>query len=262
MVEQDYIRLLQEERPGAVGPARDIIIIGAGGFGAIVASAVSVINATLIASGRPAHWNIVGYADSDKAKRGTQHERFPVHGTLEDVDRDFKGRELWFFCAIGESGARAKVAHIAKELGWKAATLIHPTAILSSNVEVGAGSFVGPLAVISVNSTIGVHAIVDTHVSLGHDVVLKDFCAVYPGARISGCCRVGEFALIGSNATLLPGIVVGDRGVVGASSLASGSVEPDTTVLGVPARIIYRKSSVASRLISSTTEREHSSTRQ
>jgi hypothetical protein len=41
-----------------------------------------------------------------------------------------------------------------------------------------------------------------------------------PGARISGCCRIGEYALVGSNATLHPRTEMGGRAVVGASSLA------------------------------------------
>jgi sugar O-acyltransferase (sialic acid O-acetyltransferase NeuD family) len=145
------------------------------------------------------------------------------------------------FLRHGENKARARVAGIVGELGWKPAKLIHPTAILSSNVEVGAGSYIGPLSVISVNTEIGAHAIVDMHVSIGHDADLKDFCSVYPGARISGRCSLGRYAVVGSNATLLPGTLVGERSVVGASSLASCSIEPDTTLLGVPAQIIYRR---------------------
>jgi len=220
---------------------RELVIIGAGGFGAIAASVANDIDASAIANACVPPWDIVGYADADAAKRGTCHEGYRVHGTLEEAGRDFEGRELWFFCAIGENRVRGRVAEAAQKLGWKAATLIHPTAILSARVEVGAGSYIGPLAVISVNTKIGAHAIVDMHVSIGHDAVLKDFCTVYPGARISGRCRVGEYVLIGSNAVLLPGTLIGDRAVVGASSLAGGAVEPGTTVLGVPARIIYRR---------------------
>jgi acetyltransferase-like isoleucine patch superfamily enzyme len=83
--------------------------------------------------------------------------------------------------------------------------------------------------------------IIDMHVSVGHDAVVKDFCAVFPGARVTGRCRVGEYALVGSNATLLPATIVGDRAVVGASSLARGRVEPDTTIFGVPARVILKR---------------------
>jgi NDP-sugar pyrophosphorylase family protein len=70
-----------------------------------------------------------------------------------------------------------------------------------SNVQVGAGSYIGLLCVTSVNAKIGPDVIIDMHASIGHDAVLKDFCAVYPGARISGCCCVGEYVLFGSNAT-------------------------------------------------------------
>ena len=244
---RDDIRLASEATTAGVGCGHGLVIIGAGGFGAIVASVASDINTSAIGNGAPPPWDILGYADDDATKRGTHHEGYNVHGTVEDVGRVFPARELWFFCAIGENRSRGRVAEVAGKLGWKPATLIHPTAILSARVEVGAGSYIGPLAVISVNTKIGTHAIVDMHVSIGHDVVLKDFGAVYPGARISGCCRIGEHALIGSNATLLPRTVMGDRAVVGASSLASGSVEADTTVLGVPARIIYRKSSAVAR---------------
>ena len=144
-------------------------------------------------------------------------------------------------CAIGENDVRAKIVRTAEELGWRPATLVHPTAILGPNVEIGPGSYVGPVSVISVNTRIGAHVIIDMHVSIGHDAVLNNFCAVFPGARISGSCSLGEYALVGSNATLLPGTQVGERAVVGASSLAHGSVEPDTTILGVPARIVRRR---------------------
>jgi sugar O-acyltransferase (sialic acid O-acetyltransferase NeuD family) len=244
---QHDIHLVSDESVPGAACQRELVIIGAGGFGAIAASVAGDINATGIANDRPAPWNIIGYADGDVAKRGTRHVGYPVHGTLEDVDRDFPRRELWFFCAIGENNVRANVARVAERLGWRPATLVHPTAILSNNVEVGAGSYIGPLSVTSVNAKIGAHAIVDMHVSIGHDAVLRDFCAVYPGARISGCCRVGEYVLVGSNATLLPGTVVGDGAVVGAGSLAGGSIEPGITVLGVPARMIYRKSSLCRR---------------
>lgn len=224
----------------AVG-THELVIIGAGGFGAIAASVADEINAIAIAHDRPAPWDVIGYADRDPAKRGTRHAGHPVHGTLDDLIRDFYGRELWFFCAVGENSARAKIVRTAEGSGWKPATLMHPTAIVASNVEIGAGSYIGPVSVTSVNTRIGAHVIVDMHVSIGHDAVLSDFCSVYPGARISGCCRLGECAMVGSNATLLPGAVVGDRAVVGAGSLASGFVEPDTTVLGVPARILCRR---------------------
>jgi len=224
---------------------RELVIIGAGGFGAVAASAAENLNSAAINHNGRATWDVIGYVDGDTAKRGTQHAGRSVYGTIEELGHDFRGRELWFFCAIGDNDSRAKMVRRADKFGWKPATLVHPSAILDANVEIGAGSYIGPASVISFNTKIGSHVVVDMHVSVGHDALLKDFCAVFPGARISGNCRLGEHALVGSNATLLPWTVLGDRAVVGANSLAHGSIGPDTTIFGVPARIIRRDPNLA-----------------
>lgn len=220
---------------------RNLLIIGAGGFGAVAASLADDINAIAIENGRVTPWEVVGYADSDPAKRGTQHAGRAVHGTIDEIGRATRKGELWFFCAIGDNSARARIAALAESFGWQPATLVHPSAVLAATVEVGAGTYIGPLTVVAANSKIGTHVIIDMHVSIGHDAVLKDFCAVFPGARISGFCRVEEYALVGSNATLLPSTCVGERAIVGAASLAHGLVEPDTTIFGVPGRLIPKR---------------------
>jgi len=215
----------------SVAHRRELLIIGAGGFGAVAACVAESMNAA---------WEVVGYADRDGAKRGTQHAGRLVHGTIEEAARAFEGRALWFFCAIGDNRARARTAQRALAIGWKAATLVHPSAVLDPSTQVGDGSFVGPLVVTSWNSRIGAHVVVDAHVSIGHNAVLMDFCEVFAGARINGNSQVGEYALIGCNGTLLPGTLVGRGAVVGANTLAHGVVAPDTTIVGVPPRIIRR----------------------
>lgn len=221
---------------------RELLIIGAGGFGAVAASVADDINAAASKLDHAAPWDVIGYADVNGAKRGTQHVGYRVYGTIEEVGRAFSGRELWYLCAIGDNAARASMAQLAAEFKWKPATLVHPSAVVANTAEVGPGSYIGPGSVIAVNAKIGAQIIVDMHVSIGHDAVLADYCEVLSGARINGNCSVGRYALIGSNATLMPGTIVGDRAVVGPNSVAHGRVEPDTTLFGVPARIIRRSS--------------------
>jgi acetyltransferase-like isoleucine patch superfamily enzyme len=43
-------------------------------------------------------------------------------------------------------------------------------------------------------------------------------------------------ASIGSNATILCGVTIGERAIVGAGSVVTDNVPPDTIVAGVPAR--------------------------
>lgn len=47
-------------------------------------------------------------------------------------------------------------------------------------------------------------------------------------------------AWIGAGATILPGVTVGENSVVGAGSVVTRDVEPDTIVAGNPARVIRR----------------------
>ncbi|MBZ0106133.1 MAG: N-acetyltransferase [Sulfuricella denitrificans] len=48
--------------------------------------------------------------------------------------------------------------------------------------------------------------------------------------------RVGRGASIGANATILPGVVIGERAMVGAGAVVTVDVPPDTVVVGNPAR--------------------------
>ena len=52
--------------------------------------------------------------------------------------------------------------------------------------------------------------------------------------------HIGKRAWIGAGATILPGVTIGDNAVVGAGSVVTKDVEPNTMVAGNPARLIKR----------------------
>ncbi len=45
---------------------------------------------------------------------------------------------------------------------------------------------------------------------------------------------------IGADATILPGVTVGENAIVGAGSVVTKDVEPNTVVGGIPAKLIKR----------------------
>ncbi len=58
---------------------------------------------------------------------------------------------------------------------------------------------------------------------------------------LKGDTVVGNDVWIGQNATILPGVRIGDGAIIGASSVVGGDVPPYTVVAGNPARALRRR---------------------
>ena len=69
---------------------------------------------------------------------------------------------------------------------------------------------------------------------IGYDSTLLCHEFLYDEVR-TGPVVIGERAMIGAGAIVLPGIIVGDDAQVAANSLVTSDVPPGTTVAGVPA---------------------------
>lgn len=63
----------------------------------------------------------------------------------------------------------------------------------------------------------------------------------------TGEVTVGKDVMIGANATILPGVCIGDGAVVGAGALVNSDVPPGAMVAGVPARVVKRPEEAVSK---------------
>jgi acetyltransferase-like isoleucine patch superfamily enzyme len=129
--------------------------------------------------------------------------------------------------------------------------------------EIGDGVFIGAQAylqgrydgtcVIGDNVWIGPQAYFDAR-----DLILEELVGWGPGAKVLGSAhtgvpadvpivgtdlvirpvRIGAWADIGTNATILPGVTVGRGAIVGAGAVVTHDVAPFAIVAGVPARFI------------------------
>lgn len=85
--------------------------------------------------------------------------------------------------------------------------------------------------------TIGDHSMLASHVRITtstHDPAIRP----YRDHRRDAPVVIGRNVWIGSGAIVLPGITIGDNAVVGAGSVVTRDVAPDTIVAGVPARVL------------------------
>jgi sugar O-acyltransferase (sialic acid O-acetyltransferase NeuD family) len=226
---------MKEQERREVAP-RKLLIAGAGGLGTeYVWVAEEMNHAAMGAGGGKAVWEILGFTDDAPHKKNTTIAGYLVHGTIQETFAKFGRDGIGFAAAIGVNTIRKRVAHAAEALGWAPQTLVHPSVIVAADARIEAGSYLAPGVVVCPGARVGMHVIINTHVSVGHDSTLGDFVQVCPGARVSGGCRVEQCGFLGSNATLAPRTVVGEGAVVGANSLVIREVAPGITVLGCPA---------------------------
>lgn len=100
-------------------------------------------------------------------------------------------------------------------------------------------------------ATIGKEFFIDhaTGVVIGETSVIGDNVSVYQGVTLGGVSTekkkrhptIGNNVVIGAGATILGPVVIGDNVRVGAGSVVVKSVPPNSTVVGVPAKIVKRE---------------------
>ena len=144
----------------------------------------------------------------------------------------------------------------------KDVVLHHPELINLYSCVIGPGTCIGPFVEIQRGASIGARCKISSHCFICEGVTIEEGVFVghgvmftndrYPRAvdengqlKRSGRwtlepTRVLRGASIGSNATILPGVTIGERAMVGAGSVVTRDVPDDAIVAGVPARPVGR----------------------
>jgi pyridoxal phosphate-dependent aminotransferase EpsN len=151
---------------------------------------------------------------------------------------DFVKTNVDFVVAIGANQSRARCFALGLGKGWRPAKLIHPSATVSDRCQIGGGSVVFARAVLNSGATIGSNCIMNTASVVEHDCSLADHVHLCPASVLGGNVSIGALSLIGLNASLLPGIAVGSKAIVGAGAVVVRNVPDEVTVAGSPARVI------------------------
>ena len=150
----------------------------------------------------------------------------------------FAGEEEFaFIIAVGEPSARAFLLNRIKEKGYKLATLIDPSAIVSPTANIMPGCIVNAQSIVSSNATMEKNCYLGFHVIVGHDAHLMENVVVCRMATIGGGSTVGENTFIGLNSSMKEHVDLGRDVIVGMGSMVFREVEDGCTVLGNPARV-------------------------
>ncbi|MEZ5234962.1 MAG: NeuD/PglB/VioB family sugar acetyltransferase [Acidimicrobiales bacterium] len=206
--------------------------MGAGGFARETAQLVHAIN------DQHPTWELLGYLDDDKTKRGSTIDGAVVLGTTAELER-FNAPAV--VVCVGSPRNYAARMRIVERLGLPAdryATLVHPLAAISRSSTVGPGSVIHAGCVLTAAVAVGAHVALMPQVVLTHDDRVGDYATFGAGVRLAGGVCVGEGAYVGSATAVREELSIGDWSLVGMGSVVTRAVPCGEVWAGVPARFV------------------------
>jgi acetyltransferase-like isoleucine patch superfamily enzyme len=171
---------------------------------------------------------------------------------FEPVTIGFPSREN-----MGKTGYQGST--IGNHAVLRSGTIIYCDVIIGDNFQSGHNTLIREKTRIGDRAAIGTATVIDGNTSIGNDVNLQsmvyiptnttigDHVFIGPNAVLtndryppSGCLKgpiVKAGAVIGANATILPGVCIGNEAFVAAGSIVTRDVPDYMMAIGNPARI-------------------------
>lgn len=213
---------------------KQLVIIGAGGFGREVAEWAR--NCTAYRR----EWEVAGFLDDNPLAL----ERFPEIGlSVLGGTADYQPRpNEVFLIALGKPSLRRAMRERFTGRGARFTRLIHESCVVGSRVQLEPGVILCPRVVLTCDLVVGANCALNVSTAMGHDARMGEDCQISSFCDITGYVQIGSGVLMGSRASVIPGRKVGDGAIVGAGSVVVADVPPGVTVFGNPARILTRHS--------------------
>jgi acetyltransferase EpsM len=206
----------------------NVILIGMGGHSKVVADIA-----------RRCGHEILGFLDDREPQQPNPLYLGPVAAAATVAC----GADTQLAVAIGDNAIRQKIVQSLRGFPLSFATLVDPSAILGSNVQIGAGSVVMPGAILNADAQVGCHAIINTAATVDHDGAVGDFAHLSPGVHLAGAVQVGAGAHLGTGALAIPGVRIGAWATIGAGAAVIRDIPEAAVAVGVPAVVKKFKNS-------------------
>ncbi len=201
-----------------------LLIIGASGHGKVIADIALKMD----------KWKYISFLDDDlniKSSMGID-----VIGKSADVYKYIDDCDI--FVAIGNNDIREKIQEKIDTEGASIPVLIHSSAVIGEQVELGAGTVVMAGAIINCCTKIGKGCIINTGAKIDHDNVIEDYVHISPGTNMAGSVHIGKKTWIGIGSVIINNIRITHSCTIGAGAVVVNDINEIGTYVGVPARKI------------------------
>jgi len=200
----------------------NLLIIGASGHGRAIADIALKIN----------KWKSIAFLDDDvniKSSMGID-----VIGNTQDAYKYIDDFDI--FVAIGNNAARERVQEKLAIEGASIPILIHPSAVIGKQVEIGVGTAVMAGVIINCCTKIGRGCIINTGVTIDHDNFIDDYVHISPGVHTAGTVNVGKGTWLGIGSIVSNNISIVSGCKIGAGAVVINNIDEPGTYIGIPAK--------------------------
>lgn len=205
---------------------KHLIIIGAGGMGR------TMYDMARESIGYGTQYDIRGFIDDNVAALDNFANYPPIIAPIQGYQPQ---EDEVFACSIGGTSRQKCMEEIVSR-GGKFLTMIHATARLGTNVQVGEGTIVGAFTSIGADAKVGKYNLIQSYTVIGHDSVIGDWNRIDTHVTLVGGTIVQDGADIHTSAMISHNVTVESHSRVAACSFVIRRVKEGTTVMGNPAK--------------------------
>jgi sugar O-acyltransferase (sialic acid O-acetyltransferase NeuD family) len=209
-----------------------LLLIGGGGH------CKSVLDSLLARE----YYTEIGIIDH-KENRGKAVLGIPIIGSDSDLEDLYSRGYTYAFVtlgSIGNSAPRVKLFAELKRIGFEIPYIVDSTAIISRNVFLEKGVYVGKNAVINADAAIGKGAIINTAAIIEHDCQIGAFVHIAPGSVLCGQVQIGAYTHIGAKSVVKQQVKIGANTMIGMGSLVLRNVPEDIVAFGNPCKEVSK----------------------
>ncbi|PSW42970.1 acetyltransferase [Photobacterium leiognathi] len=201
---------------------KKLIIIGAGGFSKSIIDSVNYNEMEL-----------VGFIDT--YKRG-YHQNYPI--LSKDIKELEHPQDYVYFIGVGDPKTRYHFLNLLKKYNLTLVNIIDSTALLSRNIELGVGIYIGKMCIVNSDTKISDGVVINTRSLVEHGNSIGYCSNISTNVVLNGDVKVGSCSFIGSCTVVNGQITIGSETTIGSGSVVIRNIDNKVVVAGSPTRLI------------------------
>ncbi|CAI6084363.1 acetyltransferase [Cohnella sp. JJ-181] len=210
---------------------KPVVVLGGGGHAKVVAETLRLQGAKIVGMTAPTSTDIAASL-----------QIYPWLGNDAAIQQNYSTADIILINGIGQvpqSRLRCRLYVDFKQKGYTFRSVIHPSAILASDILLGEGAQLMAGCIVQPSAEIGDNTLLNTRCSVDHDCRIGSHVHIAPGAVLAGGVIVEEEAFIGAGAIVIEGRRIGKGAVIGAGAVVVRDVPAGARYAGVPAKEMH-----------------------